>query len=118
MMRFEARDLKEFAEPISMGALEIGATYFSVQFVDEKGLIPVMETLVFVGREVVGNGQVLLRFQDFESYHAGVQFDAPDTVDAVFYSQPEDQVKHIFEFDKALDRLLACSIRRSTRGDV
>ena len=117
-MRFEARDLKEYAEPISVGALEVGVTYFSVQFVDERGLIPVMETLVFVGRDVAEDGQVLLRFQDVESYHAGVQFDAPDTADAVFYSQPADHVKHIFEFDKALDRLLACSIRRSARNDV
>ena len=39
-MRFEARELKPFAEPVSPEELRSGETYFAVLFVDDHGLIP------------------------------------------------------------------------------
>ena len=39
-MRFEARELKHFAVPVSPEELRSGETYFAVLFVDDHGLIP------------------------------------------------------------------------------
>lgn len=51
-LRFEARALRSYAEPVSPGELKEGEVYFSLQFVDEEMLVPVMETWVFVGRNL------------------------------------------------------------------
>ena len=42
-MRFEARVLKLFAEPVSPEELRSGETYFAVLFVDDHGVIPTPE---------------------------------------------------------------------------
>jgi hypothetical protein len=39
-MRFEARELKSYAEPVTASQLREGEIYFSVQFADESMLIP------------------------------------------------------------------------------
>jgi hypothetical protein len=39
-MRFEARELKPLAEPVSNEELRAGETYFALLFVDDHGLIP------------------------------------------------------------------------------
>jgi hypothetical protein len=43
-MRFEERELKSYAEPVTPNLLTEGEVYFSVQFADEDMLIPIMET--------------------------------------------------------------------------
>jgi len=42
-MRFEARELKHFAVPVSPEELRSGETYFAVLFVDDHRLIPTPE---------------------------------------------------------------------------
>jgi hypothetical protein len=42
-MRFEARELKPFAERVSPEELRSGETYFTLLFVDDHGLIPTPE---------------------------------------------------------------------------
>ncbi len=49
-MRFAGRDLKQYAEPVSASELREGSVYFTVQFADRDLLIPIVETLVFIGR--------------------------------------------------------------------
>ena len=51
-MRFEERELKSYAEPVTADLLEEGKVYFSVQFADSDMLIPIMETWVFAGRNL------------------------------------------------------------------
>ena len=48
-MRFEARELVPWAEPLTSSELQEGVTYFTVTFVDEKGLVPEMRPVVFAG---------------------------------------------------------------------
>ena len=48
-MRFEERDLKPYAQPVTAKVLEQGRVYFSVQFADDDMLIPIMQTWVFTG---------------------------------------------------------------------
>ena len=88
-MRFEARELKPYAEPVSANELKLGREYFSVSFVDGEWCIPIIDTLIFTGKTHEG----LLRFQDVVSYRQGVPPDE-DTAEghATFYQCTEDQM--------------------------
>jgi hypothetical protein len=112
-MRFEARELKSYAEPVSISDLREGEVYFSVQFADENLLVPIVQPLVFVGRNLVEGDGDLLYFQDFESYSMGVRYASASDGDATaFQVRGPDDTKHIFEYERALDTLLKCSLRR------
>ena len=111
MAHFE-REVPTYSEPVSLGDLKDGQVYFSVQFVDESMLIPIVETLVFAGRDLDANDQGALHFQDAESYRQGIRYDSADTGNANFYVQNENSIKHIFECERALDRLIHCAMLR------
>jgi hypothetical protein len=106
------------AESVSPHELQIGAVYFSVQFVDDDLLIPVVEPLVFIGRELMRDDSGILYFQDAESYRDGVRFESSSSEDTSFVAQDENEVKHIFKYDQALEVLQGCSLRRKKRGGV
>jgi len=65
-MRFEARDLKPDLERVKAADLVAGRCYFRVGFIDEDMVVPDLESLVFIGRDLhpVGPG---LYFQDWTS---------------------------------------------------
>jgi hypothetical protein len=112
-MRFEERELKPSAEPVPASELEPGAVYFSVTFVDEEMMIPVMETVVFVGRDLEPGDVGQLYFQDADSYQRGIQYGSvSEDEQATFYIGPENEMGHIFEYESALDILMMCSLRR------
>ena len=79
-IRFEARELKSFAEHVSASELRDNEVYFSLQFVvDGSILIPILEPLVFIGRDLDDDGELdLLYFQKLESFRGGVRY-RPDT---------------------------------------
>lgn len=112
-MRFDTRELKDYAEPVSMDSLQIGQEYFSVQYADEAMLIPVVETWVYVGTDLDKTESGLLYFQDVESYRDGVRYDSAESEGAMFQVGEPGKINHIFEFDHALNELLKCSIRRN-----
>jgi hypothetical protein len=120
LMRFEARELKPYAEPVASSDLQVGAIYFSVQFVDDQMLIPELDPLVFIGRDLSPGDHGTLYFQDAGSYRQGIKFESTETEDAAFYAQGESEINHIFDYERALDLLLTCSIRRNKRrgGDT
>lgn len=116
-MRFESRDLKSHAEPVSASELKEGGVYFSVNFLDQDMLVPLMEPVVFIGRNLNPEDAGQLYFQDAGSYWQGLRYESAATAeDAAFYRQSETEIKHIFEYDHALDRLMACSLRRRKAG--
>ena len=51
-MRFEARELEPYSQPVKPEMLREEGVYFSVTYADEDMLIPVMDTLVFIGRNL------------------------------------------------------------------
>jgi hypothetical protein len=113
-MRFERAELKPYAEPISASELAIGAVYFAVTCVDDDMLIPTVETLVFVGRNLSPDDVEQVYFQDVDSYRDGVRHDsASEDHPASFQSGSEKEMKHIFTYENALDELMPCSLRRS-----
>ncbi len=113
-MRFEARDLKPIAESASAEELIEGHVYFAVRYVDEDMLIPTMDTLVFVGRDL-DPAAAGLYFQDIDSYMQGVRFDTATTEDGALFITERADKPWIFSFDRALDLLLKCSVRRNAR---
>ena len=112
-MRFEARELKPYAEPMAARDLREGEIYFSVNFFDDAMLIPDMRPLVFIGRDLESGDEGVVYFQDLDSYRRGIRYDSPGSDDeAVFEAGPDKETKHIFEYERALDVLMACSLRR------
>jgi hypothetical protein len=63
----------DYAEPVEAKLLRKGEVYLSVQFADERMCIPIVETLVFLGKDVDGKGPELLYFQDVESHQQGIR---------------------------------------------
>src|SRR5262245_46597246 len=113
-MEFEARKLKSYAEPVPTDSLAIGEVYFNVLFLDEETLIPTMEPVVFIGKNLATGDVDSLYFQDAASYRDGIRF-GPDATDedATFFT---GSTRAVFTYERALDLLLACSLRRRERG--
>jgi len=111
-MRFEGRDLKPFAEPVTVGELKEGEVYFSLNFLDSDMLLPLLEPVVFVGKNLSIDDVDELYFQDAGSYRQGLRWGPSTGNDATFYRQSPTEIGHIFEYERALDRLMACSLRR------
>jgi hypothetical protein len=84
-MRFEERDLKPYAQPVTAKVLEQEKVYFSVQFADDDMLIPVMETWVFAGSNLdPEDAENHLYFQDVESYLQGIRYGTATEENATF----------------------------------
>jgi len=115
-MRFEARELMPYAEPISTALLREGEVYFSIQYADENLLVPLIETLVFAGRNLDNKDPALLYFQDAESYRQGIRYGSEEAKNASFQLGREGKVNHIFEYEHALEELMKCSLRRKKLG--
>jgi hypothetical protein len=111
-LRFEARELKPYAEPVSADELAQGEVYFSVRYIDEQMLIPTMDTLVFVGKDLDPGDSGRLYFQDIDSYLQGVRFATASEGDGALFITESVDKPWVFQFDQALDLLLKCSIRR------
>jgi len=76
-------------------------------------LIPIMEAWVFAGRKLDRNDEEEnhLYFQDVGSYREGIRYDSATDENSCFQIATEN-VKHIFDYEHALDLLLMCSLRR------
>jgi hypothetical protein len=110
---FDGRELKPYAEPVLSNELQEGAVYFAVNYVDDEMLIPLMETLVFIGRNLEPGDVGTVYFQDVESYREGVRYGSDSENEwAKFETGSENELGHIFHYEQALDGLMHCSLRR------
>ena len=114
-LHFEG-DLPAYAEPVKAVELEIGETYFAVQYLDEDLLFPTVETLILADKKHDADGAAIFCFQDLGSYKAGIPFGSADADSALFYSQSEQNLEHIFDFEHALDELIRCALRRREKN--
>jgi hypothetical protein len=110
-MFFEERNLKEHAEPVLAKGLKIGQIYFSLQFLDADLLIPILEPLVYLGRNLRPGDTGLMYFQSFESHCAGITLAEPSSSHH-FQMCNGENMNHIFEYEHALDLLMKTSLRR------
>ncbi|NJL27101.1 MAG: hypothetical protein HC897_04050 [Thermoanaerobaculia bacterium] len=115
-MRFEARELKPYAEPVSKEKLAEGEAYFFLNFVDDDMLFPEFHPVVFIGRDLEAEDVGQVYFQDLGSYREGIRYStATGDSEAIFYTGSQEELGHVFEFEKALDGLLECSLRRQKK---
>ena len=93
-----------------------GLKYFDV----EELLIPVMETWIFIGENIEDGDVDTLYFQDVESYREGVRYNAANaSEEGLFQTCSAKKPNHFFTFERALDLLMDCSLRRRTKvGDA
>ncbi len=107
------RELKGYAEPISAELLRPKGVYFAVQFLDDQMLVPVLEPLVFLGKNLRGGDKDRLYFQQFESYQAGLRLESAKDDDLYSFQMPATNgTNHIFEYENALDILMMCALKR------
>ena len=111
---FPGRDVGPCGESVREDELVVGRTYFSVHYYDPKMLDTEMEARIFLGRDLFGDAPGFY-FQDAASYRAGVSYKGGVTDEADVYCQPPGQV-HVMEFERALDRLLYCSLLRAEKA--
>jgi hypothetical protein len=118
-MHIEGRELKSYVEPITSNELEESCIYFLHNYYDEEMLIPMLEPCVFVGRNLAKGDVGLVYFQDLDSYRQGIRYDSVDKANpATFEIVPENEMNHIFTYERALDSLLRCSLRRRETQDA
>jgi hypothetical protein len=114
MLTFKERKITRSAQPISSDQLLIGDTYFSVTYADEDMTIPLVETMTYIGKNLGDHDDTdTLYFQDVESYRAGIRLSdnpQPDSLE-LFFCAP-DQLNAVFDFERAMEELMRCSIRR------
>ena len=53
-----------------------------------------------------------LYFQDMESYRQSVRYDSATPGNPNFQVQTDKGINHILEYERALEQLTACSLRR------
>lgn len=111
-MQFPACELKNYADPVTANVLKEGEVYFSVQYVDERLLIPMMETWVFVGKNLRSEAGECLYFQDVGSYLEGVRYETATDENSSFQVACHGNINHIFKFENALKELMKCELRR------
>src|SRR5262245_55784332 len=114
-MRFE-REIKPYGEPVTQAELTEGEAYFFVTYADSNLFVPDVAAMVFLGRDLRPGDSGIAYFQDALSYHNGIRFgmDGFDD-DAQLVPQPGDQLNHIFTYERAVDSLLDCLLRRQSR---
>ncbi len=111
--RFEGQELKPYAEPVSANELREGSIYFFLNFIDDAMLLPTMEPMVFIGRNLDATDVGTVYFQDIGSYQQGVRYESSDAGEnARFYRGSENETGHVFEYENALHELIRCLLRR------
>lgn len=114
-MIFEARELKPYIETVRPENLVEGEAYFSVSFVDDGMLKPILFSLVFVGKNLDPEDKEKdidnYYFQDLCSYSSGVRYGTL-TVEEPATFHTGDIVNSIQHYEQALEVLLSCSVRR------
>ena len=116
-LRVAGRILKQYAEPVGAEELQVGDVYFSVTFLDDQGFVPLLEPVVFLGRNLEPGDAGRVWFQDFESYSRGTPPEiGPGRRSGELFVGSEDEINHFFTYERALDVLLRCSLERARRG--
>jgi hypothetical protein len=116
-MTIQEPDMSQRPQPVSAAALKAGRIYFSLTFADDAELVPMLEPMVFVGRDLMPEDAGQLYFQDVDSYQDGIRFESdPDEEDATFVVGSEEEIDDVYEFEAAVEELVRCASRRSTAG--
>jgi hypothetical protein len=108
-LHFPAREVPPYGEYATADTLLEGHTYFRLGYVDKQMRIPELTPLVYLGRNLAENDTDALYFQDAASYLAGIRFGDGNEGD---YHTVDAATPFVYDFERALDRLLCCSLTR------
>jgi hypothetical protein len=117
-VHFEARELKSYAQPVTADELIVGEVYFSVRYVDEDMLVPTVDTLMYIGKNLDAGDSGKLYFQDIDSYLQGVRFATATNDDGALFITESADKPWVFNFERALELLMQCSLRRQTKSTI
>jgi hypothetical protein len=112
-MRFEGRDLKDYAEPVLPDQLQESKVYFAVVSWTKTDWCRVWNRKCSLVVKPNRKGDKHY-FQDFASYRRGIRIDSPNADEEAAFITGAG--RYIFEYDRALDVLLACALRRQKDG--
>src|SRR5687768_914804 len=92
-----------------------GTVYFMVSYPDDDSLVPVMDTVVYLG-ERADSAEARHMFQDFESWKERGEY--PNTTEGPgkVFSLPPSELSNIQPLNAALEELNSCLARRQKRG--
>ena len=107
-----AKRIPTYAEHHPASRLQVGEIYFRIHFSDAELLVPYLEPAVYIGRDLAVGDSGMLYFQDADSYLQGSRFGLPADVEPTVTRVFEHQSSSVFEYEKALDELLRCALRR------
>ena len=107
--------MKPSAKSVRASDLVKGATYFIVSYTDKDFLIPIIETLVFLGRNVRGEPNGKLYFQDAESYVHEGPYPQTTTDQQELFTFPDHGLGSILELDETVEELQRCLARKQQR---
>lgn len=83
-----------------------------VSYVDTELLIPVVEPLVFLGRDIHGDGDHRLYFQDAQSFKEHGSYPSQANGDGDVYVFPDEGLGSILTLDEAVEELHRCIERK------
>jgi hypothetical protein len=104
---------------VDASRLVVGRMYLAISYLDDDCLVPVVESLVFLGRNVDGEDEHALYFQDAESHREHGAFPNVQGGDARIVVTGPTPPPNLFELDGAVDELSRCAERtRRTRSSA
>ena len=86
-------------------------------FLGEEALIPVVDTWVYLGFGLdpkVDDDR--LYFQDAISYWRGIRRGSANEDEGEFQVREPEYINQIFQYERALEVLMTCSLRRAKHG--
>jgi hypothetical protein len=102
------------ARPVTATELESGGLYLSVSYLDGDLLIPIVETFIFLGKDIFSEGAEGLYFQNAESYFTNgayrVDEDRVEEQDRLLVATP-DNLSNMFDIANASDAMAHCAER-------
>lgn len=108
---FEGREISAYGEPVSEGEIKGHAIYYLVNFIDEKMVVPVMRTVVFVGKNLEPDDVNSFYFQDIDSYHEGKGYERDDDYEDFFVCSAKE-LNSVYDLEHALERLMYCFLQQ------
>lgn len=85
--------------------------YFACAFLDEEMLVPFLEPFVFIGRNLSSGDVDSVYFQDVESWMDGLRFGTEAAAKGARFRT--GSVDGIYTYERAVDLLLGCLLRRN-----
>lgn len=107
--------MKVRAKSVRSSELVEGSTYFMVAYADDDMHVPMVEPLVFLGRDINGKADGQLYFQDAQSYMHGGPHPENTTDDQELFKFPDDGLGSILTLDEAVEEMQRCLARKHRR---